>query len=344
MTRSPRLDGKVCMVTGATSGIGAVTARELARLGGTVVLVSRHATRCRREVRRIERAVGGARVEALAADLSSQDEIRQVVERFSRRHERLDILVNNAGSLFAKRQVSRDGIEMTFALNHLCPFMLTLLLMPQLLASPSARVVNVSSSAHAGWDLDFANLQGERSYDRIETYRRAKLATILFTYELARRLEGTRVTANALHPGIVATNLGTDRGWVQGWLRVKVRNFLRVRMKEWVKLTMITPEEGARTSIYLASSREVEGASGRFFEDCREARSSDASYDRATAAELWRVSEDLVKVRWDECFPHGTGSPPAPRARRSPRSSFSEAPRASGERARAPRAGDRDPR
>lgn len=300
---SRRLDGKICMVTGATSGIGAVTARELARLGGTVLLVSRKLSRCEREVRRIEREVRGARVEALAADLSSQAEIRRLAERFTSRHGRLDVLVNNAGSLFAKRQVSRDGIEMTFALNHLCPFMLTLLLMPQLTASPSARVVNVSSSAHSGWELDFGNLQGERRYDRIETYRRSKLAMLLFTYELARRLGGTRVTVNALDPGIVATNLGADRGWIKGWLRVRVRNFVRVRMKEWVELEMITPAEGARTSIYLASSPEVEGISGRFFEDCTEVRSSDASYDEGTAAELWRVSEGLVKVGWDECFP-----------------------------------------
>ncbi len=273
------------MVTGATSGIGSVTARELARLGATVVVVGRHAGRCAREVQRIERAGGHA--ETIVADLSSQAQVRRLAERLATRHRRLDVLVNNAGSLFMRRQMTEDGLEVTFAVNHLSYFMLTLLLIEQLRASASARVVNVSSVAHAGHEIDFENLQGEMRYDRIEAYGRSKLANLLFTYELARRLEGTRVTANALHPGIVATNLGADKGW----LRARVRNLL--------KRGMLTPEQGARTSIYLASSPEVEGVSGRYFHECREVHSSKASHDEGAAARLWRISEDLTGLRWN---------------------------------------------
>ncbi len=279
------------MVTGATSGIGAVTARELARLGATVVIVGRHVGRCARHVERIRREIPGALVEALVADLSSQAQIRALVEQFGSRRERLDVLVNNVGSYFMTRRVNADGLEMTFALNHLSYFLLTLLLMKHLRASPSARVVNVSSIAHEGLEIDFENLQGEKRYDRLVAYGQSKLANLLFTYELARRLKATRVTANALHPGTVATNLGSDNGWLMGWLRVRARNLL--------KRTMIMPEQGARTSIHLASSPEVEGASGRYFSECRPVRSSEASYDEASAARLWRISEDLTGLRWE---------------------------------------------
>lgn len=287
MSTSGILEDKICLVTGATSGIGAVTARELARLGGTVIAVGRHAGRCARQIERIQREIPGARAEASVADLSSQQEVRRLAERFASRHERLDILVNNAGALFMRRQMSVDGLEMTFAVNHLSHFMLTLLLMEQLRGSRRARVVTVSSMAHERRGIDFENLQGEKRYERIGAYAQSKLANLLFTYELARRLEGTHVTANALHPGTVATNLGSDRGW----LRVRMRNLLK---------PSITPEQGARTAIFLASSPEVEGVSGRYFHECREVRSSEASYDEAAAARLWRISEDLTGVRWGE--------------------------------------------
>ncbi len=294
------LQGKICMVTGATSGIGAVTARELARLGATVVIVGRHAGRCARQVERIQREVPGALVDALVADLSSQAQIRRLVEQFGSRHERLDVLVNNAGSYFMKRRVSADGLEMTFAVNYLSYFLLTALLMKQLRASPSARVVNVSSSAHEGREIDFEDLQGEKRYDRLEAYGRSKLADLLFTYELARRLKATPVTANALHPGTVATNLGRDNGWLMGWLRVRTRNLL--------KRTQMTPEQGARTSIHLASAPEVEGASGLYFRDCRPVRSSEASYDEASASRLWRISEELTGLRWGASPVTGTSA------------------------------------
>lgn len=283
-----RLNGKICLVTGATSGIGAATALELARRGATVALVGRDAARCAREVRRVERVVPGARVEGLVADLSSQAEVRRLAERFAERHPRLDVLVNNAGARFVRRERTVDGLERTFALNHLAYFLLTLLLRERLLASAAARVVNVSSSAHAGWELDFEDLQGERHYERLEAYCRSKLANLLFTFELARRLAGTRVTANALDPGTVATNLGAETGWV------------RVRLRNLLKRSLLTPEQGARTTVHLASAPDLEGVSGRYFAQCRAVEPSAAARDQAAAARLWKISEDLTGERWGE--------------------------------------------
>jgi NAD(P)-dependent dehydrogenase (short-subunit alcohol dehydrogenase family) len=278
------MTGRICLVTGATSGIGAVTARALARLGASVVLVGRDAGRCARRRDAIRRETGSS-VEALVADLSSQRQIRRLAEEFRARFARLDVLVNNAGSYFMRRRLTADGLEMTFALNHLAYFLLTNLLLDRLLAGEAARVVNVSSVAHERGRLDLTDLQGERRYDRLEAYAASKLANLLFTYELARRLAGTRATANALHPGIVATNLGRDNGW----LRVTLRNLL--------DRSMIDPEEGSRTSVYLASSPAVEGVTGRYFYECKEVESSAASRDPAAAAALWTISEQLTGLR-----------------------------------------------
>jgi NAD(P)-dependent dehydrogenase (short-subunit alcohol dehydrogenase family) len=282
--RSADPDAKICMVTGATSGLGAVTARELAKYAATVVVVGRNHGRCERQAESIRRRTG-ARVETLVADLSSQAQVRRLADDFRRRFARLDVLVNNAGSYFMNRELSVDGLEMTFALNHLSHFLLTNLLLERLQASPSARVVNVSSSAHQQGKMDFEDLQCERRYDRIEAYARSKLANVLFTYELARQLEGGHVTVNALDPGIVATNLGSNNGW----LRTKVRNLLR--------RNMIGPEEGAATSVYLASSPAVEGVTGRYFFQCKEFPSSEASHDEAAAENLWSMSEILTGIR-----------------------------------------------
>jgi NAD(P)-dependent dehydrogenase (short-subunit alcohol dehydrogenase family) len=273
------------MVSGATSGIGAATARELARLGATVIVLGRDRRRCARQVEIIRRETG-SRVEALVADLSSQRQIRQLAEDFRSKFQRLDVLVNNAASYFMRRQLSIDGLEMTFALNHLAPFLLTSLLLDRLEASSSARVLNVCSNAHTQGEIDFQDLQCERRYDRLQAYSTSKLANLLFTYELARRLKGSRVTANALDPGAVATNLGSDNGWLRGWLRVKLRNLL--------KRHLIRPEEGAKASIYLAVSPEVEGVTGRYFFRCKEVPSSIASHDHNAAERLWRISEKLT--------------------------------------------------
>ncbi len=296
--------GKVCLVTGATSGIGEATARELAARGATVVVVGRSAERAAATVARIERRTRsgtgdseargsearlgvpngtGNVVESLLADLSSQRDVRRLAEAFTARHDRLHVLVNNAGAVFTRRRESPDGLELTFALNHLAYFLLTTLLLDTLKASAPARVVNVSSDAHTPARLDFDDLQAERGYSGFGVYGRSKLANLLFTYELARRLEGTGVTVNALHPGVVASRFATNNGRLIRLLHPLARPF------------MISPEQGARTVVYLATSPEVEGVTGQYFVKERPRRSSEASYDLAAAERLWQASADLVR-------------------------------------------------
>jgi retinol dehydrogenase-12 len=275
--------GKICVVTGATSGIGRVTARALAERGASVVVVGRSRERCEATVETIRRAVAEPRVEFLLADLSSQAEIRRLAREVQARYPRLDVLVNNAGAMFMRRQESVDGIEMTFALNHLAYFLLTNLLLDRLKASAPARIVSVSSDAHH-WAkrIDFEDLQGLRRFRGFHAYAQSKLANLLFTFELARRLEGTGVTANALHPGFVATNIFAGNGAV-GWL-----------MRAGAGLLAISPEEGARTSIMLATAPELEGVSGRFFVHGKAVMPSRASQDQAAARRLWDVSEAMT--------------------------------------------------
>jgi NAD(P)-dependent dehydrogenase (short-subunit alcohol dehydrogenase family) len=274
--------GKTCLVTGGTAGIGYVTARELARMGAVVSIVGRDRERGEAALRRIREAAADAHVAYLPADLSDQADVRRLAEAILALHPRLDVLVNNAGGLFGRRRLSADGIEMNFALNHLSYFLLTHLLLPALTLAAPARIVNVASAAHKGVSLDFDDLQGEERYDRWLAYKRSKLANILFTYELARRLEGRGITANCLHPGFVATDIGARHGFVPGIL--------------WSigKLYAINPEDGARTSVYLTSSPEVEGITGQYFTQRKAKRSSEASYDREAAIRLWDVSANLT--------------------------------------------------
>jgi NAD(P)-dependent dehydrogenase (short-subunit alcohol dehydrogenase family) len=279
------VQGKICLVTGATSGMGAVTALELARRGATVVVAGRSAARCRERVEAIRQATG-ARAEVAVADLASLSEVRALAADVAQRFPRLDVLVNNAGTYQFDRVLTADGLEKTFAVNYLSHFLLTNLLLGRLRASPAARVVNVSSSAHHGARLEWDNLQGERSFERLDAYARSKLALLLFTYELSRRLHGTQVTANAVHPGVVATNLGSDNGLVRGWLRTQLRNRL--------DRSMISPEEGARWIVQAAAAPELAGVTGAYFAEGRLERSSPESYDEATAARLWTVSEALA--------------------------------------------------
>jgi NAD(P)-dependent dehydrogenase (short-subunit alcohol dehydrogenase family) len=281
---SGTLEGKNCLVTGATSGMGAVTALELARLGATVIVAGRSAERCAARADAIRRETG-ARVETAVADLASRDQVRRLASEIASRVDRLDILVNNAATVLFERTITVDGLEKTFAVNYLSHFLLTNLLMERLRASPSARVVNVASSQHHDGRIDFDNLQGERHYDRLDAYARSKLAVVMFTYELARRLEGSRVTANAVHPGTVATDLGDENGFLRGWLRVRIRNMLK---RSW-----LTPEEGARNIVSVASSPDLEGVTGRYFDRGRDVPSSPASYDEAVARRLWDVSDEL---------------------------------------------------
>lgn len=301
------MTGKVCLITGATAGIGASTVRELVRRGATVVIVGRSPERCANTVEAIRRDTGSPAVEYLVADLSSQAEVRRLAEEFRRRHDRLHVLVNNAGALFARRRESVDGIEMTFALNHLAYFLLTNLLLDILKASAPARIINVSSRAHAevrGFDFD--DVQARRgglgryggseltsalytflapmAHPAYRQYARSKLANLLFTYELARRLHGTGVTANAVHPGFVASSFAAGNG-VFGW-------FMRV----WSRLLAVSPEEGARTVVYLATSPEVEGVTGKYFVNQSAVESSLASRDQEAAKRLWELSERLTGI------------------------------------------------
>jgi len=277
-----RMSGKVCLVTGATAGIGEVTARELAKQGATVVVAGRSLERCENTTRRIRELTSNPNVDFLAADLSSQAQIRRLAEDFRGRYQRLDVLVNNAGAFYMKRQESSDGIEMTFALDHLNYYLLTLLLLDLLEDSAPARIVNVSSGAHQGGQIRFDDLNGKQKFSGWGAYSQAKLANVLFTYELDRRLKGKGITANALHPGFVATQFAKNNGAIYRASMSVVHLFAR------------TPEQGASTSIYLASSPEVEGVSGKYFVDQKPARSSPASYDLATAEKLWQVSAEMV--------------------------------------------------
>jgi len=283
-TGQPTLAGKVCLITGATSGIGAVTAEALARQGAKVVLVGRNPEKCARTKEQIQARTGNPDVETLVADLSSQQQVRQLAQDFLTRHARLDVLVNNAGGLWTKRQETVDGVEMTFAVNHLAYFLLTNLLLDRLKASAPARIVNVASAAHRRTELPFDDLMGQKSFSGWRAYKQSKLANLLFTYELARRLEGSGVTANALHPGWVATGFATNNDWVGGFLQVAARLFA------------LSSEEGARTIIYLASSPEVANVSGQYFVKCRPVVSSAASLDRSSAERLWGMSEQFTQL------------------------------------------------
>jgi retinol dehydrogenase-12 len=284
-----QMKNKICLITGATAGIGEVTALKLAQMGATVVGVGRNPAKCEATTTRICTETGNPKVEFLIADLSSQTQIRTLAETFRQKYDRLDVLVNNAGAFYFNRQTSVDGFEMTFALNHLGYFLLTHLLLDLLKASAPSRIVSVSSSAHDNGVLDFNNLEMEKNYKGGQAYANSKLANVLFTYELARRLEGTGVTATVLHPGWVATDIGYNN--MRGLLGI-------VRPFYWLyqKLTAITPEEGTQTIIYLASSPEVEGVTGKFFVKSREKRSSSASYDVEVAKKLWEISEKMVKT------------------------------------------------
>ena len=271
------------LVTGGTGGIGEGHGRGLAGLGARVGIVGRNQARARAAAERIRSA--GGEVDVFTADVSSQREVRRLAEEVLAAYPRLDVLVNNVGGYWATRHVTEDDLERTFAINHLAPFLLTNLLLDRLRESAPARVVTVSSGAQAMGRLDFDDLQGERGYQGQRAYNQSKLANVMFTYELARRLEGTGVTATVLHPGVVRTAFGQEDSG--RWMRA---------MSRVVRPLMKTPEEGARTPIHLAASPDVEGVSGQYFANERPKRSSKASYDTAAAARLWDVSTRLVHL------------------------------------------------
>jgi retinol dehydrogenase-14 len=281
-THNGPLAGRTVLVTGATTGIGRATALGLASMGARLAITGRDRGRTEDAAREI-RAAGGGPVDLFVADLSSQAQVRRLAGEVLGCLPRIDVLVNNVGGYWNTRHVTAEGLERTFALNHLAPFLLTHLLLDRLTQSAPTRVVTVASGAQAQGRIDFDDLQGERSYSGSRAYNQSKLANVLFTYELARRLRGSAVTANALHPGMVSTSFGAeDPGLVQ---RLLVP-FLRPLMKP--------PVRGAATSIHLASAPDLEQVSGRYFANSRPKKSSPRSYDEAVAARLWEVSGDLV--------------------------------------------------
>lgn len=281
----PNLSGRTAMVTGASHGIGKETAVALAAMGARVVLVCRDRARGEAARAEVTERSGNTAVELAIADLSRQSDIRALATGFLAGHDRLHVLVNNAGTFEAERSVTVDGIETTFAVNHLGPFLLTNLLLPLLKASAPSRIVTVSSTAHGYAKIYFDDLHGERRYGAMRAYSQSKLANMLFTRELARRLEGTAVTANCLHPGGVATGLVRYTGVFGAIVRAALtlgRPF------------MLNAEQGAATSVYLASLPEVEGVTGEYFAKQRPVRSSKESYDADVARRLWQVSEELT--------------------------------------------------
>ena len=281
------MTGKTVLVTGGTGGIGKATAIGIARLGARVAITGRELTRTQQAAAEIGRESGNPAVDAFAADLSCQAEVRRLATEVLAAYPRLDVLVNNVGGFWAHRHVTADGLERTFALNHLAPFLLTNLLLERLESTAPARVVTVASNAQAIGRIAFDDLQGAQDYVGSRAYNQSKLANVMFTYELARCLAGTGVTANALHPGVVRTGFGAEDPSLLTRAAMPFLRFLK------------TPAQGALTSIYLASSADVEGISGRYFANRTPKSSNKLSYDATAASRLWDVSADLVGLPAD---------------------------------------------
>jgi NAD(P)-dependent dehydrogenase (short-subunit alcohol dehydrogenase family) len=282
----PDLSGKTCMITGATSGIGKAAALELAKLGPRLVLVARDAARAEQTVEEIAGQTGNRNVEVMLADLSSLDQVRRLAEDFLVIGSPLHVLLNNAGVVMLRRQETVDGFETTFAVNHLSYFLLTVLLLDRLEASAPARIVNVASDAHAyaGGPLDFDDLQSTKGYASMKVYGKSKLANILFTRELARRLAGTGVTANCLHPGLVGSNLGRNNGVLGKFATLLLRPIARSTAK------------GAETAVYLCSSPDVEGVSGKYFFDKKQKWPKRYAQSDEDARRLWDVSLQMTAL------------------------------------------------
>jgi NAD(P)-dependent dehydrogenase (short-subunit alcohol dehydrogenase family) len=278
------MEGKVVLITGGTSGIGRAAATALAAMGAEVVVAGRDRERGEAAVEEIRDTSGNERVSLMLADLAVQTEVRGLAEEFRERYDRLDVLVNNAGIIQSKRTETPDGLELTLAVNHLAPFLLTNLLLDLLKESAPSRIITVSSEARRGAQIDFEDLQSERRYRAFKVYGMTKLANILFTYELAERLEGTGVVANCLHPGGVNTNFGANN-----------RSFGTLLFRAF-KPFMRTPEQGADTIVYLAISPEAGKMTGRYLTDRKVVSSFNEPHDEATQKRLWEVSEKLTNL------------------------------------------------
>ena len=278
------MNGKLCLVTGATDGIGKVSARVLAEMGAKVIIVGRNPEKSAAVLTELKSVSGNENIDLLLADLAVMQEVRDLAEQVISRYDRLDVLLNNAGGYFTKHEITSDGLEMTFALNHMSYFLLTNKLMGLLKSSVPARIVNVSSDAHYGVDIEFDNLNGEQDYKAWKAYQKSKLANVLFTYELLKKVPAD-ITVNCLHPGFVATNFGNNNG-----------GFVSPVLKIAKRISAIDPEEGAKTSIFLCSSPEVEEVSGKYFFKCQPKTSSRESRNMDTAKRLWQISSDIAST------------------------------------------------
>ena len=284
MSEERPLTGQNIVVTGATGGIGKATAMGLAALGARVGIVGRDRARLTASADELRLGSANDEIDTFEANLSAQAQVRRVAAEVQEQYPRLDVLVNNVGGLWAHRHVTSDGLELTFALNHLAPFLLTSLLVGRMVAAGRGRIVTVTSSAESFGRIDFDDLQSTKSYSGQRAYNQSKLANVLFTYELARRLNGTTVTVNAVHPGVTNTSFGVadqPRSYSMSWM---ARPFMR------------SPERGADSVVWAASSSELDGVTGGYFHDRRPKRSSERSHDEATAKRLWQVSEELVGI------------------------------------------------
>ena len=278
------MENKTVLISGATDGIGKVTALELAKMGADLVIVGRNPEKTEKVAAEMRSQLNGSgSVDLIVANLASLAGIRSVAQQYKDKHNHLEVLINNAGAYFVKRQTSPDGLEMTFALNHMNYFYLTSLLLDVLKASAPARIVNVSSAAHYGTKVEIDDLMREKKYKGYQVYGQSKLMNIYFTHELSKRLEGSGVTVNALHPGFVATNFGRSNGGIFNPLF------------KLSQLGAISPEEGAKTSIYLASSPDVAQISGKYFDKCEIKEPSKEANDDQAAAKLWQISEQIIK-------------------------------------------------
>lgn len=277
------MDGKVCIVTGSNSGIGKETALALAEMGATVVMAVRDAEKGENARAEILEQTGNTKTDLMICDVASLDSIRQFAREFTEKYDRLDVLINNAGCTIHKRQVTIDGFERTLAVNYLGPFLLTHELLTILKSSAPSRVINLTSGIHFRAKVDFDDLQKERKYKAMDAYGEAKLMVVMYTYELARRLEGTGVSVNVVHPGFAATNMGSN----MGALRYKI-------MFKMIRPLQISAKKGAETSVYVAGSPELEGVTGKYFAKSQEQPSSELSYDEEAQKRLWAITEGLL--------------------------------------------------
>ncbi len=284
------MNNKICLITGATSGIGKATAIELAKLGFILILAARSENKGLKLVDKLRKKYK-VQAEFIKTDISSLKEVKKLSEQIKQKYDKIDVLINNAGSRFADYKKSVDGIELTFATNHLGHFYLSLLLIDLLKKSSSSRIINVASSAHSGKSIDFENIVNPKNYNKSKSYGQSKLANILFTYEMARKLSGTNVTINAMDPGGVATNLGRNNGIV-AWAKHYIYYL--------IKLELISPKKAAETIIWMATSKELSKESGKYYFDKKEKRSSKESYNEESAKKLWNLSLELCGIETEK--------------------------------------------